>query len=216
MASYGGVPESDWIFTPPMILQANSLYKLSFSYHVLTSPEGVELPEKLEVKWGTEATVESMFIEPLFSNQTITNLNYTLAEVEFSPSSNNDYFIGFHCFSDPMQWMIIIDDIKIENLTSNTEVPLSLIDLKQNYPNPFNPTTKIEFELKTSRLVNLKIYNAKGQLVKTLVNSKLDKGLHSIIWDGSDNQNKKHASGIYFYRLENGNQIITKKMIMIK
>ncbi len=83
--------------------------------------------------------------------------------------------------------------------------------LAQNYPNPFNPTTKIKFSLKENNLTKLTIYNILGQKVVTLVNDFLTKGNHSY------NFNASHLpSGIYFYRLESGNFVDNKKMLLVK
>jgi len=83
--------------------------------------------------------------------------------------------------------------------------------LSQNYPNPFNPTTKIEFGLQNPSNVSLKIYNLRGELIRSFINKKLDSGYHYKIFDG-----KNLESGIYFYRLETNEKTYTKKMMFIK
>ncbi len=90
--------------------------------------------------------------------------------------------------------------------------------LNQNHPNPFNPTTTISFSVaQTSSFVNVEIYNIKGQKIRTLVNNKLDKGNHSIVWDGKNESGKIVSSGIFFYRLSvNGNSISVKKCLLLK
>jgi len=62
----------------------------------------------------------------------------------------------------------------------------------------------------------LKILNIKGQLVKALVNSYKNPGNYSVIWDGTDNQNKKVSSGIYYYRLQVCNRVKTKSLTLVK
>ncbi len=99
-----------------------------------------------------------------------------------------------------------LDDI----LTANEHV------LLPNSPNPFNPETKISFYLNTAENAVLKIYNTKGELVQTLVNSQLSAGLHSYIWNGTDSSNQNVASGIYYYQLRAGNQIETRKALLLK
>jgi hypothetical protein len=83
--------------------------------------------------------------------------------------------------------------------------------LYQNYPNPFNPSTTIKFSIPQSSLVTLKIYNALGQEVRTLVNGFTESGLHTINFDAS-NLN----SGVYFYKLDAGQFSEVKKMTLIK
>jgi len=84
--------------------------------------------------------------------------------------------------------------------------------LHQNYPNPFNPTTTIDFELASPVNVNLVIYNMLGEQVEVLINNELrEAGVHSIRFDASH-----LASGTYIYRLQAGNFVETKKMMLTK
>jgi Peptidase family C25/Propeptide_C25/Carboxypeptidase regulatory-like domain/FlgD Ig-like domain len=85
-----------------------------------------------------------------------------------------------------------------------------------NYPNPFNPRTTIKFALKENSQVNLEIYNVKGQKVKTLVNNKMDAGIHQAVWNGLDNMGKHVSSGIYFYKLHTQDFTSMDRMILLK
>ncbi|MDY6915381.1 MAG: T9SS type A sorting domain-containing protein, partial [Candidatus Cloacimonadota bacterium] len=96
------------------------------------------------------------------------------------------------------------------------ETPEIITYLGKNYPNPFNPTTNIHFNIKNEGRVKLEIYNLKGQLVKTLVNSNLTKGGHTIHWNGNDDRGKSVASGIYLYRLTTDDFTASKKMLLLK
>jgi hypothetical protein len=96
-------------------------------------------------------------------------------------------------------------------------------ELNQNYPNPFNPTTTIHFNVhRPSSTVRspipttLKIYNILGQLVKTLVNESKNAGEYQVVWDGKDERGNSLASGIYFYRLQIGEQTQTRRMLLLK
>jgi hypothetical protein len=89
--------------------------------------------------------------------------------------------------------------------------------LSQNYPNPFNPTTTIDFTVKELAPVTVKVYNVRGQLVKTLVNDNYAPGLtHQVSWDGRNNAGQSVASGVYFYKLVTKNFTQTKKMVLLK
>jgi FlgD Ig-like domain len=93
---------------------------------------------------------------------------------------------------------------------------ISEIDIKV-YPNPFNPETAISFSLSEAKeSVSLRIYNIKGQLVKELLETRLDKGNHSIVWKGNSNTGKPVGSGVYFYQLKAGDVIETRKMMLLK
>ena len=88
--------------------------------------------------------------------------------------------------------------------------------LEANYPNPFNPETTIKYSIAKAGKVNLSIYNAKGQLVRTLVNESMEPGFRSIVWKGENNNGNKVSSGVYFYHLKTADRVITKKMLLMK
>ncbi|MCK4224217.1 MAG: T9SS type A sorting domain-containing protein, partial [candidate division Zixibacteria bacterium] len=93
------------------------------------------------------------------------------------------------------------------------------IHLAQNYPNPFNPETKIEFRIKggTSLVhISFKIYNIRGQLVRTLLDEERSPGVYSVTWDGKDQKGYEVSSGIYFYQLKTEDHSEVKKMILLK
>lgn len=89
--------------------------------------------------------------------------------------------------------------------------------LQQNYPNPFNPATIIKFDLPVRSNVTLTIFNVLGQKVKTLLaNESLPAEHHSRTWDGTTDDGHTAASGIYFYKIEAGTFVQTKKMVLMK
>jgi hypothetical protein len=92
----------------------------------------------------------------------------------------------------------------------NDEV-ITKFSLEQNYPNPFNPSTTIQYQIPESGLVTLKIYDVLGREIITLVNEELSAGKHEADFDASG-----FNSGVYFYRLQAGSFIETKKMVLMK
>jgi photosystem II stability/assembly factor-like uncharacterized protein len=95
-----------------------------------------------------------------------------------------------------------------------TETPKTF-SLSQNYPNPFNPTTKIKFCIpnysdERTEVVKLIVFDILGREIATLVNEKLSPGIYEVDWNGSN-----FNSGVYFYRIEAGSFIETKKMIIL-
>jgi len=96
-----------------------------------------------------------------------------------------------------------------------TVIPI-VYALNQNYPNPFNPTTQISFSLPEASHADLRIYNLKGQVVKTLIQEELNQGLHTMVWNGKDDNNKPVSTGIYYYRLKWQGKELTRKMILLK
>lgn len=101
---------------------------------------------------------------------------------------------------------------------SNEELntPGLVTALGSNYPNPFNPTTTIQFTLAESGRAHLSVYNTRGQLVRTLANTDLMAGKHQLVWDGRDNRGNNVSSGLYFYRLQAGKFVQSRKMILMK
>jgi len=110
-----------------------------------------------------------------------------------------------------------IDDIvvksysgKLTDVNNNSFLPDEYV-LEQNYPNPFNPQTLIKYQLPTDVYVSLKIYDVLGSEVKNLVSDVMKAGKHEIEFNAST-----LSSGIYFYRLEAGNYMAAKKLILLK
>jgi spore coat protein A, manganese oxidase len=88
--------------------------------------------------------------------------------------------------------------------------------LGQNKPNPFNPTTEIHFSIPASSHVELSIYNTLGQKVRSLVNSSLVPGNHTVVWDGKDDRGSTVSGGLYVYVLNSGNSVQSRKMVLMK
>jgi Leucine-rich repeat (LRR) protein len=88
--------------------------------------------------------------------------------------------------------------------------------LCQNYPNPFNNSTVIKYSIKQSTHVEIIVYDISGRLVKSLISQEQQPGEYNVVWDGTDSNGHKMASGLYFYRLRVDNQIITNKMLLMQ
>jgi hypothetical protein len=112
---------------------------------------------------------------------------------------------------DDIYWSL--NDTGIED----NENVITEFKLEQNYPNPFNPSTVIRFNLVNSSMVKLEIFDVNGQLVTTLVNSKMDKGGYAVNWNASAMNGRSASSGVYFYRLSlDGKAAATKNMLLMK
>ena len=84
-----------------------------------------------------------------------------------------------------------------------------------NYPNPFNPATKISYVVPRAGHLSLKIFNVRGELVRTLVDGQVEAS-GDVMWDGTNNQGGAAASGVYFYEARLGNEVRISKMALIK
>ena len=97
-----------------------------------------------------------------------------------------------------------------------TQMTADKFALDQNFPNPFNPITSISYGLKNNSDVLIDIYNLTGQHVITLVEEPQEKGIKVIQWQGVDKLGRQVDSGIYFYKLQAGDFIKTRKMALLK
>jgi len=88
--------------------------------------------------------------------------------------------------------------------------------LSQNYPNPFNSSTQIKYFLPRTTHVNITVFNVAGQHVITIVDDLEPAGDYSIVWEGDRADGSPLPSGIYFYRIQAGNFLAAKKMILLK
>ena len=137
-------------------------------------------------------------------------LNGTSVQIE--PSSFSNYSVDLVPYESRI---IILDNSPLTEVNEKLQQPLSY-KLLQNYPNPFNPTTTIMYEIPSTGKVTLEIYDILGRRVATLVNNVQRQGRYNIIWNGRNSAGQTVSSGVYFYRLQSGNFINIKKMIMLK
>ena len=124
------------------------------------------------------------------------------------PSSGNFENLYF----DNGGWVAVEDQVGEEQMPAQ-------FSLSANYPNPFNPATRIQYTVhgrQAPHRTTLKIYNIRGQLVRTLVNEPKEDGTYEVTWDGRDENGDEVASGVYLYRLQVGDFTQTKKMVLMK
>ena len=88
--------------------------------------------------------------------------------------------------------------------------------LNRVYPNPFNPTTFINYSLSENSPVQFKIYNNRGQLVRTLTNVPTTAGNHRVDWNGTDENGSACSTGLYLIRMEAGKESFTRKVVLVK
>jgi len=136
------------------------------------------------------------------------------------PDDHMDGYLSFHLDLDETIDYRGVDINKIQVIqgvetlvnSSNidSEIPIQFY-LDQNYPNPFNPITKIKFSVPYFSQISITIYDVRGNLVKKLVNEDYEPGNYVINVNAQD-----YASGMYFYKLENGQESHVKKFMLIK
>jgi len=145
--------------------------------------------------------------------------NNQLVKVSFENNTNGLWqkVDGFQIFNESSGYIFYIIGAEItiyyNNITEVNRVPefANVYTLKQNYPNPFNPRTTIKYSIPESEFIQLTVYDMLGREVSKLVNEEQSKGAYKIEFDSS-----RLTSGIYFYRLQSGKYVETKKMLLMK
>ena len=88
--------------------------------------------------------------------------------------------------------------------------------LNQNYPNPFNPVTTLRYELPEDSFVDVTIYDMLGNVVNNLINTNQSSGYKSVQWNATNNQSEPVSAGVNLYKIQAGDFVDTKKMILLK
>jgi len=164
---------------------------LNITQNLNTNPAFFTMPVQIKFNSALGDTIVT-----LFNNAQSQNFQF---DVNGNPTSIN---------FDPDNWILktLLGVTEVEDIT----IPFQYT-LEQNYPNPFNPSTTIEYSLPQSGLVTLKVFNVLGKEVATLVNGQNEAGKHKVDFDAA-----ALNSGVYFYRIEIGSFVETKKMILLK
>ena len=140
-----------------------------------------------------------------FFNYTYSLFDYNV--IGSTPIVNNYYYLFESGYEEQFIINHIFNDIAVveeESITADYHI-------YQNYPNPFNPNTTIEYYIPEFSFITLKIYDVLGNEIATLVSEEKSIGSYAVEFDAS-----RLPSGIYFYRLQAGSFIGTKKMVLIK
>jgi hypothetical protein len=184
-----------------------------FTLHLETS----EIPDGWNVLWCHEYE-DALCHFPVFP-WSFSFLSGSTIQIDFTINYNSspgaldlDMYWESGTISEVMNFTFRTEDF----VDNEPDQLFSGVELSQNYPNPFNPETTIDFNLTAAGRVELNVYNLKGELVKTLVEKELAGGNHSTHWNGADNQGNSVPSGLYFYRLQTSQDVITRRMILLK
>ena len=101
-------------------------------------------------------------------------------------------------------------------LSTQNDITPHTFRLHQNYPNPFNPITTVIYEILEDSFVDITVYDMLGNVVNNLINANQSSGYKSIQWDATNNQGEPVSAGVYLYKIQAGDFIDTKKMILLK
>jgi len=110
--------------------------------------------------------------------------------------------------------VLIVGDVS--GVEEEQAVLPEIFGLSQNYPNPFNPETRISYQLPEPSSVRLLIFDPLGRRIRLLADESKRAGIHTAIWDATDDGGRSVTSGIYICRLEAGNRVFYRKMMLIR
>jgi subtilisin family serine protease len=185
---------------------------LQYSYNDFAAYTGLAIRYTYPLFWLTVDPMSGS-IEPGESQDMMVTFDATdledgdyFGEIRITTNDPNHSMFAIPC-------TLHVGPVSVDD--GNEAVP-SVFTLDQNYPNPFNPTTEIKFGVPATDLVRLEVYDIMGRRVATLANEEMTAGTHSVIWNGTNDSGDQVTSGVYFYRLSQGDNTLTKKMIMLK
>ncbi|MCB5287372.1 MAG: choice-of-anchor J domain-containing protein [Candidatus Cloacimonetes bacterium] len=217
VASFAAVtpPNKDWMISRRINLGTNSSLKFYARSH--TSNYGLET---FKVGVSTMPTIITQGFQYLTGAQDVqAPAAWTEYMYDLSAYDEQDVYIAIRCTSNDA-FVFYVDNFSVHTedgeAGEDATAPVLTTALKGNYPNPFNPETTIRFSTKEAGPVALEIYNVKGQLIKKLVNEDKAAGEHTVVWNGTDQNNRAVSTGVYFYKMNAGKYSSTRKMIMMK
>ncbi len=150
--------------------------------------------------------------------ETVCDCDGYRQHISMIPAADNKYLITWNDYRDVYSYNNVYGQLYQYNTLDNDggEEISSWNPNLITYPNPFNPETTVQFNLAQDQKVELKIYNTKGQLVKTFCNEVLSAGDHHIKWDGTDKTRKNVASGVYLMNLKIDGKNYRSKALLLK
>ena len=133
---------------------------------------------------------------------------------------NGDVIFSSASFATDKPQLFMVEheeEVIVVNIDHNdSDIIPNKVSLEQNFPNPFNPATAFQYNLAESGIIELTITDIIGRKVTTLISGFQRSGNHNLLWTGKDSNGNQVPSGIYFYNLKSGSNIITKKMTLSK
>ena len=210
----------NWLITPAVTLKSGEGSTSEVSWYVATQDPGFPA-EQYSVLISTTTNVPSAFTR--IFNETLNETNYEFRQrnVDLTSYNGQTIYIAFRHHDSYDSFHFMIDDVRIvstEIIEEESDKPLPPLKtaLMGNYPNPFNPSTIIVFDKAIEGNVQIDIYNIRGQKVRNLVNEDFLPGSHIIEWNGTDENGRSVASGIYFYQMRTNEVSETKRMVLLK
>ncbi|MGB5892981.1 MAG: T9SS type A sorting domain-containing protein [Ignavibacteriaceae bacterium] len=168
----------------------------------------------LDVEVTVSGTTSSVAGELVDASGTVVAVNNSTSNNPFTltvPSEGTYLVNAGYKDPDPRSWDSVSVVIALTGVGDNTTEPMLTYKLYSNYPNPFNPSTKIKYSVAENTFVSLKIYDVAGSEVASIVNRVQAAGEYEINFNAGS-----LTSGVYIYKIQAGDFVQTKKMILMK
>lgn len=191
---------------------------ITFPVELISFTGNVDGKQNILLKWETATEINNFGFDVERSYRD----TLLFEKIGFVPGQGNSNSENFYSFTDKLQStpnslyyrliQINTDGSFSVSATIKVEIPSPKeYFLSQNYPNPFNPSTKIAYEIPFQEVVKLRVYDILGNMVTTLINQEKPAGSYEVEFNTSS-----LSSGIYFYTLQAGNFMETRKMVFLK
>jgi hypothetical protein len=219
-----GYTPTDGLWTAFMMGGDSSVYQITD--YVIKEGDVIELSVDARITWAaTLVQMRLFYLDDTAAKVTLASDDWDLTEemsnyqTAFEASANpaaigHSLGVWFDNVSDSASWIgldnAILTNYSTTGISDQRNNP-SNFSLEQNYPNPFNPSTEIRYTLKHADVVYLAVYDLVGREVAVLADGLQSAGEHSAVFAGTG-----LTSGIYFYKLQAGNQVMTRKMTLAK
>ena len=176
-----------------------------------------------DVTYTLTIELESFAYTDIHENITDTTIN--ISSNSFDPllniTSQDEATFTYYVHSSDDEYMISSDigefilSREVLGINDGLSVP-ETFTLHQNYPNPFNPVTTLQYKLPEDSFVDVTVYDMLGNVVNNLVHTSQSSGYKSIQWNATNNQGEPVSAGVYLYKIQAGDFVDTKKMILLK
>lgn len=200
LSSFTGTPTAEYYIQLHWITQSET----NITGYVVYRSQEADLEHALAITGLMEAANSANITHYYFTDEDVLpgTWYYWLAINEFD---------GSHTYHGPLQ-VILVHDVE------EPEVPtIPIIEgISKIFPNPFNPATTISYILTAPANTKVSIFNMRGEKVREIFTGYQEIGNYTVVWDGKTTNGTKCASGIYYARLESGNLVQTRKMVMTK
>lgn len=221
VAAHAADPFTFWISPPD---SGYSVDNLAPATPVRLAGERIASPEGLRIHWAPNSESDLALYRiyrglapeftPGLDNLVAAPLDTTWLDVEWRWNSGYHYKVAALDIHGNQSPCALLAPGQVTDAGGTS--PPTAFRLAPNYPNPFNPMTTLRFDLPAATRIKLAIFDARGRLVRTLVEGMTEAGRHEAVWDGRDGAGRSLGSGGYFARLEGGGKVETVRMGLVR